>query len=109
MWALIGLAVCVIYVVGLLYEKKRGGSKAPPKVHTWLPWIGNAISFSRDPVGWATQKWRENGEIFTVTLCGKRVTMLVGPNAHVPFFKCDDDVVGMFFFFFFFSLAPLRR
>lgn len=42
------------------------------------------------PINYVTGKWKELGEIFTLRMAGKRCTFLVGPEAHVPFFKSED-------------------
>ena len=68
-------------------------SNSPPMVEGMIPWVGVVPQFASSPVQYMTGLWQRFGEIFTVRLAGRRVTMLVGYEAHLPFFKCEDEIV----------------
>jgi sterol 14-demethylase len=55
------------------------------------PWIGHALTFHRAPVDLLRKGRERHGEIFSIRLAGRRVTVLSGPSANGAFFKAPDD------------------
>eukprot|EP01104_Vermistella_antarctica_P006101 TRINITY_DN16834_c0_g1_i1.p1 TRINITY_DN16834_c0_g1~~TRINITY_DN16834_c0_g1_i1.p1 ORF type:complete len:520 (+),score=110.83 TRINITY_DN16834_c0_g1_i1:80-1561(+) len=88
------IASIAVVLVGLVYSLffKRSlapGVKLPPIESGW-PIIGNAISFGKHPLNFARRCYEQYGDIFTVSVLGKRLTFLVGPEGHKLFFKASD-------------------
>ena len=65
--------------------------KLPPSYSVGLPIVGNIISFLRDPLALVWDAYRKCGPCFTVQLAHKRLTFFIGPQAHVSFFRGNDD------------------
>ena len=65
-------------------------SKHPPMVKG-LPFLGCVMDFVRDPISLVSRSFATHGSIFTTSLCGKRITWLIGPCAHQPFFRAPDE------------------
>ncbi|KAL6074999.1 Sterol 14-demethylase [Balamuthia mandrillaris] len=74
----------------LFRRYKNTNQKLPPIVSGWIPFVGVGLNFASGPLQYATQVYKQKGEIFTLKLFGKRLTFLVGPEAHVPFFAKSD-------------------
>ncbi|TFK37249.1 lanosterol 14-alpha-demethylase [Crucibulum laeve] len=51
----------------------------PPVVFHWMPVIGSVISYGRDPVNFFLQCREKYGDIFTIILLGRRMTVALGP------------------------------
>lgn len=64
---------------------------APPRLEGGWPWIGHALEFHRRPVELLRRGRERHGEIFSIVLAGKRVTVFTGPSANATFFKAPDD------------------
>eukprot|EP01089_Gocevia_fonbrunei_P017884 TRINITY_DN5940_c0_g1_i2.p1 TRINITY_DN5940_c0_g1~~TRINITY_DN5940_c0_g1_i2.p1 ORF type:complete len:115 (+),score=9.99 TRINITY_DN5940_c0_g1_i2:98-442(+) len=75
---LIILSSLLLLLFVLTKSKQISGS--PPLVSGFLPWVGCGISFAKHPLGFATQLFKEKGDVFTIQAFGKRMTFLVGPT-----------------------------
>jgi hypothetical protein len=90
----IGIAIClavaVAYVVSLFYFRglKRKGD--PPRVWTWVPFVGSAIAFGKNPVGFIHRNRDRLGNAFMVTFQGHRTVFLADPRAYTSVFKQKD-------------------
>jgi len=93
------MLVIAIVVVALTYitlnhyaaPKVPPGKRLPPTVYGIIPFIGPGIEFGKNPVEYAQQQYKKFGDVFTLKLMGKRLTFLVGPEAHTIFFKSTDE------------------
>ncbi|KDN34255.1 hypothetical protein RSAG8_12664, partial [Rhizoctonia solani AG-8 WAC10335] len=52
----------------------------PPQVFYVLPYIGSAIEYGKDPIGFLSSGRRKYGDVFTFVLLGRRVTVALGPK-----------------------------
>ncbi|CAE6447107.1 unnamed protein product, partial [Rhizoctonia solani] len=52
----------------------------PPQVFHFLPYIGSAIQYGNDPVGFLTSCREKYGDVFTFVLLGRRMTVALGPK-----------------------------
>ncbi|KAF6809470.1 14-alpha sterol demethylase Cyp51A [Colletotrichum plurivorum] len=50
----------------------------PPAVFHWIPYIGSAVSYGMDPVGFFNKYRAKYGDIFTFTLFGRKITCYLG-------------------------------
>ena len=56
---------------------------------------GGFLAFTRDPLGTVARAYQKHGDVFTLRMFHKKITFLVGPEAHLTFFKAvgkDYDV-----------------
>ncbi|KAF8588231.1 lanosterol 14-alpha-demethylase [Ramaria rubella] len=52
----------------------------PPIVFHWIPFIGSAVAYGTDPVNFLSKCRDKYGNIFTITVFGRRMTVAVGPK-----------------------------
>ncbi|XP_042187947.1 cytochrome P450 7B1 isoform X1 [Callorhinchus milii] len=69
----VALLVCVV----LGRRRRRDGE--PPLEQGWIPYLGLALEFTRDPQAFLLSCQQKNGDIFTVYLAGKYVTFILDP------------------------------
>ncbi|KAK8030642.1 cytochrome P450- family 51 (sterol 14-demethylase) [Apiospora arundinis] len=50
----------------------------PPAVFHWIPYIGNAVAYGMDPVGFFNKYRTKYGDVFTFTLFGRKMTCYLG-------------------------------
>lgn len=90
--SVLGLAIAAYYISKKL---KYRGLNLPPQVPALVPFVGSGISFATGPpLKFATECYRQYGEVFTMEMFGKRITFLAGSEAHSPFFKQKDEIVN---------------
>ncbi len=56
---------------------------------------GGFLAFTHDPLGTIARAYHAHGDCFTLRMFHKKITFLVGPEAHLTFFKAvgkDYDV-----------------
>jgi sterol 14-demethylase len=67
----------------------------PPFYNPGVPIMGGFLSFTSDPLGTIRRAYAKHGDCFTLRMFHKKITFLVGPEAHKTFFKSkgkDYDV-----------------
>ncbi|KAF2636681.1 cytochrome P450 51 [Massarina eburnea CBS 473.64] len=72
-------AFCLFCIVAniarqLLFPNK----KLPPVIFHWLPWLGSAISYGKDPYKFLFACQSKYGDVFTFVLLGRNVTVYLG-------------------------------
>merc|ERR1719197_1699180 len=84
----VGLLVVAIglVIVDFLKTPKNG-----PPLESGIPYLGVVHKFPADPIGYTTKMYEKHGEIFTLKIMGQRLTFLVGPEAHEPFMRKNDE------------------
>src|ERR1700733_100542 len=65
-----------------------------PHLRGGLPWLGHALAFKRDPVGFLRHGLETAGDAFTFTLLGQRVAFMSGPSAHRAVFGGEEEVLS---------------
>lgn len=86
------LGVVAAYLVAL-FSWRQQPRNTPPQEAGIVPWLGVAASFAKNPLKFVWSEYQKLGEIFTLKIAGQRLTFLMGPEAHVPFFAGGDDVL----------------
>ncbi|XP_078599980.1 cytochrome P450 7B1-like [Branchiostoma floridae x Branchiostoma japonicum] len=79
---LLGVCLAVVLVFVLLQvttRRRRPGE--PPLEPGPLPYLGVALEFSRNPLGFITSRWRKYGDVFTVRLAGHYTTFVLDPHS----------------------------
>lgn len=62
----------------------------PPLYSGWLPWVGCAVEFGREPVYFIEEKRKELGPVFTLLVAGERMTFLTEAEDFHVFFQSDS-------------------
>lgn len=65
-----------------------------PQLRGGLPWLGHALAFKRDPVGFLRHGRETVGDAFTFTLLGQRVAFMSGPRAHRAVFAAQEELLS---------------
>eukprot|EP00667_Euglena_gracilis_P010398 EG_transcript_10580 len=87
--ALAGAAALIaapVVIVAFL-RPKRGTAPLVPAP----PVVGSLFDFMRSPLKFVKAAHEKYGDCFTVNICHKRLTFLIGPQAHQKFFKPNDQ------------------
>lgn len=55
-------------MVGYLIGCRRAGE--PPLIKGWIPFLGKALEFGRDPYVFLQEQKKKSGDVFTVLIAG---------------------------------------
>jgi sterol 14-demethylase len=72
-----------------------GSPSRPPQLTGALPLLGNALDFFKDPVALVARGLREHGRVFGLSLAGKPVVVMLGPEHHRLFFDETDAKLSL--------------
>jgi len=61
--------------------------KYPPVIKGWIPWLGCAIDFGKEPLNFIKKSTEKHGVIFTVYAAGQRMTFLTDVSDFHVFFN----------------------
>lgn len=75
-----GLALVLAYVAGILWQNRRKRGE-PPVVWSWLPVLGSAVAFGRDPLAWCRFQRAALGDVFVAVVAGERTAFVADPRA----------------------------
>ncbi|XP_061411368.1 lanosterol 14-alpha demethylase [Lethenteron reissneri] len=89
-WALAASALMLAVVLGA----SRGAGKAqkhPPHIPSYIPFLGHAIGFGRNPIDFLENAFEKYGPVFSFTMVGKTFTYLLGPDAAALLFNSKNE------------------
>ncbi|XP_075427383.1 prostacyclin synthase [Ascaphus truei] len=78
-WILLLLAAA-LYLFSLFRRCRRPNE--PPLDHGLIPWLGHALEFGKDAANFLSRMKAKHGDIFTVQVAGKFVTVLLDPHSY---------------------------
>ena len=79
-------------ILSVFYILRKQSQSYPPTYNpAYLPLLGGFLEFAKDPLEALRRGYKRCGDCFTINMMGKRMTFLVGPEAHEVFFKASDD------------------
>ncbi|XP_067952054.1 lanosterol 14-alpha demethylase-like [Watersipora subatra] len=70
---------------------KQTGQNAPPIIPSYLPFLGCAIEFNKNPVDFLLRMRKKYGPVFTFQMAGKNFTYLVGHEASSLLFNSKNE------------------
>ncbi|XP_066520222.1 prostacyclin synthase-like [Hoplias malabaricus] len=79
-WTIL-LLVNVILFFYFLSTRTRS-KREPPLDKGVIPWLGHALEFGKDAAKFLTRMKQKHGDIFTVRVAGRYVTVLLDPNSY---------------------------
>ncbi|XP_020137324.2 prostacyclin synthase isoform X1 [Microcebus murinus] len=79
--ALLGLLAALLLLL-LLTRRRARRPGEPPLALGSIPWLGHALDFGRDAAGFLTRMKEKHGDIFTVLVGGRYVTVLLDPHSY---------------------------
>ncbi|KAI0671481.1 cytochrome P450 [Trametes maxima] len=69
-------------VLNALWQLLPRDKSQPPVVWHWIPFLGSAPAYGRDPVAFFRECREKYGNVFTFILLGRRVTVTLGPQGN---------------------------
>ncbi|TPP39890.1 Cytochrome P450 family protein [Leishmania donovani] len=66
----------------------------PPVVHGTTPFVGHIIQFGKDPLGFMLKAKKKYGGIFTMNICGNRITVVGDVHQHSKFFTPRNEILS---------------
>eukprot|EP01023_Acetabularia_acetabulum_P044970 TRINITY_DN4543_c2_g2_i4.p1 TRINITY_DN4543_c2_g2~~TRINITY_DN4543_c2_g2_i4.p1 ORF type:complete len:487 (-),score=100.37 TRINITY_DN4543_c2_g2_i4:612-2072(-) len=88
------VSLCVVlgalFLIVLRYVQNTLVGKRPP-IFEDIPYIGGMLQFAKGPLPLFTEGYARFGEVFTVPVAHKRITLLVGPKVVEHFMRASDD------------------
>ncbi|KAF9007569.1 lanosterol 14-alpha-demethylase [Cyathus striatus] len=78
--AIVTLSIIILNVLRQLVIPRR--SRDPPIVFHWMPFIGSAITYGKNPLDFLTKCRDKYGNVFTFVLFGRNVTVAIGPQGN---------------------------
>ncbi|XP_077023220.1 prostacyclin synthase [Tamandua tetradactyla] len=85
-WALLLGLLGLLAALLLLSRRRSRRPGEPPLDLGTIPWLGHALEFGKDAASFLTRMKEKHGNIFTVLVGGRHVTVLLDPH-------CYDGVV----------------
>ncbi|XP_002741586.1 lanosterol 14-alpha demethylase-like [Saccoglossus kowalevskii] len=73
------------------FENAKNDIKYPPYISSMIPFLGQAIAFNKDPIGFLEQAYIKYGPVFSFTMAGKTFTYLIGPESSTIFFNSRNE------------------
>lgn len=80
--ALLGLLAVLLLLLLLLSRRRARRPGEPPLDLGSIPWLGHALEFGRDAASFLTRMKEKHGDIFTVLVGGRYVTVLLDPHSY---------------------------
>lgn len=73
------IVLCIVYFVSnivrqLIFTNENG----PPIVFHWIPWLGSAVTYGKEPYKFLFAAQARYGDVFTFILLGRKVTVHLG-------------------------------
>ncbi|XP_036274620.1 prostacyclin synthase [Pipistrellus kuhlii] len=81
-WAvLLGLLAALLLLLLLTRRRTRRPGEPPLDLGS-IPWLGHALEFGKDAASFLTRMKEKHGDIFTVLVGGRYVTVLLDPHSY---------------------------
>lgn len=86
LWKLVPLALSTIFVLSIVINVLRqvlfrNPNRAPVVFH-WIPWLGSAVVYGMQPYDFFNANHEKYGNVFAFVLCGRVMTVYLGPKGH---------------------------
>lgn len=81
LWTIVLLLSTLLLLLFLYFSRSRLKNE-PPLDKGLLPWLGHALEFGKDAATFLTKMKQKHGDIFTVRVAGRYVTVLLDPNSY---------------------------
>uniref|UniRef100_A0A4W4HNG3 Prostacyclin synthase n=1 Tax=Electrophorus electricus TaxID=8005 RepID=A0A4W4HNG3_ELEEL len=80
LWVILLLFSGILLYFSLSYRTRS--KREPPLDKGSIPWLGHALEFGKDAAKFLTRMKLKHGDIFTVRVAGRYVTILLDPNSY---------------------------
>nr|XP_012618806.2 25-hydroxycholesterol 7-alpha-hydroxylase [Microcebus murinus] len=75
----LALATALLLLALCLRARRTRRPGEPPLIKGWLPYLGVALKFQKDPLNYIKTLQKQHGDIFTLLLGGKYITFILDP------------------------------
>lgn len=79
---LLGSAFVVAVIVNVLRQILFKNPNRAPVVFHWIPWLGSTVIYGMQPYTFFENNHKKYGDIFAFVLCGRVMTVYLGPKGH---------------------------
>ncbi|KAM9760093.1 prostacyclin synthase-like [Menidia menidia] len=86
-WAILLL----VLLYGVITRRRRSKSE-PPLDKGRIPWLGHALEFGKDASKFINRMKEKHGDIFTVRVAGRYVTLLLDPHSYDAVISDSDSL-----------------
>ncbi|CAL8338827.1 unnamed protein product [Merluccius merluccius] len=69
-------------ILFFILAKRSRSNTDPPLDSGIIPWLGHALEFGKDPAKFINRMKKKHGDIFTVRVAGRYVTILLDPHSY---------------------------
>ncbi|XP_029287749.1 prostacyclin synthase [Cottoperca gobio] len=73
--------IFLLLILVFLYSTRTRQKNEPPLDKGFIPWLGHALEFGKDAAKFLARMKDKHGDIFTVRVAGKFVTVLLDPSS----------------------------
>ncbi|KAJ1123163.1 hypothetical protein NDU88_001636 [Pleurodeles waltl] len=80
--ALAAASVGAFLIYMVFFRRAKRFPNEPPVDMGMIPWLGHALAFGKDAATFLTKMKAKHGDIFTVHVAGKYVTVLLDPHSY---------------------------
>lgn len=90
------LLVATLAIYGWYFCKSFNTTRPsdPPVVPCSTPFVGHIVQFGKDPLGFMTRAKAKYGGVFTMNICGNRVTIVGDVREHSKFFAPRNEILS---------------
>ncbi|XP_028302654.1 prostacyclin synthase-like [Gouania willdenowi] len=78
MWIILLVTVLLYFIL----TRRSRSTAEPPLDKGFIPWLGHAVEFGKDAASFLNRMKRKHGDIFTVHVAGRYVTVLLDPHSY---------------------------
>ena len=72
------LVLCTVYFLSNIVRQLFPNKNEPPVVFHWIPWLGSAVTYGKEPYKFLFAAQAKYGDVFTFVLLGRNVTVHLG-------------------------------
>ncbi|XP_074066320.1 prostacyclin synthase [Macrotis lagotis] len=81
-WFLAAALLAALLLLLLLSRRRMRRPGEPPLDSGIIPWLGHASEFGKDAAGFLSRMKKKHGDIFTVCVAGRFITVLLDPHSY---------------------------
>ncbi|XP_043836799.1 prostacyclin synthase [Dromiciops gliroides] len=81
-WFFLAALLAALLVLLLLSRRRMRKPGEPPLDPGLIPWLGHASEFGKDAAQFLSRMERKHGDIFTVLVAGRFITVLLDPHSY---------------------------
>ncbi|XP_051832519.1 prostacyclin synthase isoform X1 [Antechinus flavipes] len=81
-WFFLAALLAALLLLLFLSRRRMRKPGEPPLDQGLIPWLGHASEFGKDAAGFLSRMEKKHGDIFTVLVAGRFITVLLDPHSY---------------------------